>query len=616
MTLSIDINGAIELSPYIFGHNLEHTRSAVGGAGGLSAQMLRNRKFAGKPQKNLGLAAEWEPIGEETAFFQMNFRPSYTKHIGCEKMARQNELSSQSIQNLTGDVCGMAQRGLYAEKGAAYEIRAAVSCKSAAALRFEIRSSGGRTLAGHTADIGPGDWNTLSFILTPDETCRDAGLYITFTEKTEVVFGAVSMMRADSFHGMRADVVEALRRIGPTIIRWPGGNFAGEYRWKDGLLPCDMRGPLQSNMEIETQPHSFGYDFHEISTDDFIALCREVGAEPFLTINLTWNSVRDSADWVEYCNGPADSEYGAKRAENGHPEPYNVKFWSLGNEMGYGHMEGPNAPSGYAALAGEHAAAMKEKSPDITLFSSGPYPNDDWARDSAAALYPETDHVSLHHYSFTALDYTTPEKTEETYKAIADSVFPAERLISDMRRSVDRFCDKIRISFDEWNFWYAWYRPSCVGEGIYAARMLHMMMYKCPENGADVCCYFQPVGEGAILVRPDGVSLTAIGQMFELMRAHQGGRLCPVGKDDDHCAAATIKDGVLTVTLINADYGEDKTFSFACSGEITDSVLLTSDSVMPHSVFKEAALDAGLSDGCVTAVLPPHSAARITVKIG
>ena len=99
------------------------------------------------------------------------------------------------------------------------------------------------------------------------------------------------------------------------MIRWPGGNFAGEYRWKDGLLPADMRGPLESAMEDETQPYTHGYDFHEISTDDFIVLCREVGAQPFLTINPVWCSPAESAQWVDYCNGPVDTGYGAKRAK-------------------------------------------------------------------------------------------------------------------------------------------------------------------------------------------------------------------------------------------------------------------------------------------------------------
>ena len=339
--------------------------------------MLRNRKFAGKPGKNSGVAAEWTGIGDR-AFFQHGGRACYTRHIGCEKMRRGNELQSQSVQNLCDGMCGITQDGLTIKAGTNYEIRTITQCFVPVTLTAEFTDRKGSVVYA-SRDIAPfpGDWQTNEFLLTPDTDDKEASIRFVFREKAEVIFGALSLMAEGHFHGMRADVVRCLKEIAPTIIRWPGGNFAGEYRWKDGLLPSDMRGPMQAAMEIETQPHSNGYDYHEISTDDFVALCREVGAEPFLTINLVWNSPEDSADWVEYCNGSADTEFGKKRAENGHPEPYNVKFWSLGNEMGYGHMEGPMRPEDYAALARTHVDAMLAVSPDLKIFSSGPYPNDD-----------------------------------------------------------------------------------------------------------------------------------------------------------------------------------------------------------------------------------------------
>lgn len=83
-------------------------------------------------------------------------------------------------------------------------------------------------------------------------------------------------MPRNNFRGMRPDVVNLLREMGVKLLRWPGGNFAGEYNWKDGLLPVDMRAPLESYMGLETQPHSLGYDFNEINTDDFVALCKRL----------------------------------------------------------------------------------------------------------------------------------------------------------------------------------------------------------------------------------------------------------------------------------------------------------------------------------------------------
>lgn len=101
-------------------------------------------------------------------------------------------------------------------------------------------------------------------------------------------------------------------------------------------------------------PYIFGHNLEHTRA----AVNGGLSAQPMLTLNLAWSSPEESAQWVEYCNGSADTEYGRRRAENGHPEPYHVRFWSLGNEMGYGHMEGPQGSSAYAELAQRHVDAM------------------------------------------------------------------------------------------------------------------------------------------------------------------------------------------------------------------------------------------------------------------
>ena len=133
--LEIGTNGGSELSPYVFGHNLEHTRAAVNG--GLSAQMLRNRKFAGKPSRNRGVAAEWRGVGER-AFFQLLWEEAYTRHIGCEKMSRRNEMQSQSVQNIYGGLCGIAQDGLVIRAGKSYELRLVTKCSLPVTLTAEL----------------------------------------------------------------------------------------------------------------------------------------------------------------------------------------------------------------------------------------------------------------------------------------------------------------------------------------------------------------------------------------------------------------------------------------------------------------------------------------------
>ena len=612
----IDVSQTQPYSPYIFGHNLEHTRSAING--GLSAQMLKNRKFAGKPAPNQGISSKWFPIGERVLF--VLGAPPYTKHICLTKMKRINERSSQVIQNLIeGQTAGMGQQGLSLVQGKPYELRIVAKVSAPLNLKVELTDRDGtKVYATHLLSFLPSeDWLIKEFDMTPSGDDTNAAIRYTFTERAEICLGALSMMPKDHFHGMRSDVVAHLKEIGPTLIRWPGGNFAGEYRWKDGLLPSDQRAPLQAYTEIETQPHSDGFDYHEINTDDFIALCREVGATPLLTINLAWNSPEESAQWVEYCNGSADTEYGKIRAERGYPEPFNVHFWSLGNEMGYGHMEGPNGSTGYTEYALRHADAMLEVTPDLELFASGPYPNDEWAKNSAAVLADKVKYISLHHYSSPkgGRHYAIPEAARKTYEGTVENVYGNKNIAEKMRKSLDATGKKLHISFDEWNQWYAWYRPSCVSEGIYTARVLHYLLNHSNETDIPVACYFQPVGEGAIVIDPSGSRLTANGQMFALMKAHQDGKLCKVTENDDLSTAATLKDDVLTITLINHEYDKERAFNFKLKGKLLEAFVYTSEDILPFSYFSKTPLSIEAKKGKVSACLPPHSVAIIRLKI-
>jgi len=619
----IDLKVQEDYSPYIFGYNLEHTRSAV--LNGLSAQMLRNRKFAGQPQANLGVCLRWFGIGERVLYMK-DSHSHYTKHICLPKMRRDNELSSQIIQNLVeGQTAGLGQHGLTVESGKTYVLRTVSRVSAPINLSVSLTDrSGNTTYASHTLSLVPGDeWAINEFELAPITTDTEASIRYTFTERAELAFGALSMMPKDNFHGMRSDVVACLKAIGPRLLRWPGGNFAGEYRWKDGLLPVDQRAPLQSYREIETHPHSDGYDYHEINTDDFIALCREVGAEPLLTINLVYETPEESAQWVEYCNGAANTEYGKIRAERGHPEPYNVSMWSLGNEMGHGHMEGPKSPESYKEYALSHAEAMLKVTPTLELFGSGLIPNADWVKYSAAPMADKVRYTSLHgYYGPTAyegggLHFTTDEDIKKTYNAIVQSANATRDLAVFTRNAFDETGKKLHISFDEWNQWYSWYRPSCVSEGIYTARVMHFFLNESNALDIPVACYFQPIGEGAVIITPTDSRLTANGQIFAMMKAHQDGKICKVTENEDLSTTATVKDDVLTITLINAEYDQERNFNFPIrtKGKIIRTQLLSSEDVMPYSYFTESELPVTATKKLITTTLPPHSAAIIQVRL-
>lgn len=584
------------VSPYLFGSNLEHTRSCL--YTGLSAQMVRNRKFAGKPTACEGCAMEWFPLGKRAVFA---LDEPYTRHGEGYHMKRTTECNSVSIFNpFQGETAGMGQHGIAISQGQPYLFGMVVKTQNPVEFAVSLTDRAGKEVYCRTTFTGEGaDWTRFEVELTPQAADPDADLRICWEEAGQVCVGAISLLPKDHFHGMRRDVVEAMKELGIKVLRWPGGNFAGEFNWMDGLLPVDMRAPFQSYLGLETQPHTMGYDYSEINTDDFIALCREIGAEPFITINPCWNTPEENAAWVEYCNGDASTPYGKLRAQRGHQEPYNVQLWSLGNEFGYGHMEGDNTPSGYCQIALENGKKMLEASPNLSLCSSGPYPNKEWAELSAKPLGGISQMISQHYYGY-APHYTSLATVEEEYNRCLASVSRMRDLLHQSRQWLE---PSTRISMDEWNVWYAWYRPSSVTDGIYAALALHMLMEEAEKSGIALACHFQAVNEGMLCVKPDHVSLTAQGQVFSRMnRWHMGNRLCSASQE---AVVSVDREGRMAVTVVNAAFRSEKPVDFSSFGPCSEAVLFSSDTVLPPSEFTVTDVLEQAAGG--TFQMPPHS---------
>ena len=584
------------VSPYLFGSNLEHTRSCL--YTGLSAQMVRNRKFAGKPTACEGCAMEWFPLGKRAVFA---LDEPYTRHGEGYHMKRNTECNSVSIFNpFQGETAGLGQHGVAISQGQPYLFGMVVKTQNPVEFAVSLTDRAGKEVYCRTTFTGEGaDWTRFEVELTPQAADPDADLRICWEEAGHVCVGAISLLPKDHFHGMRRDVVEAMKELGIKVLRWPGGNFAGEFNWMDGLLPVDMRAPFQSYLGLETQPHTMGYDYSEINTDDFIALCREIGAEPFITINPCWNTPEENAAWVEYCNGDASTPYGKLRAQRGHQEPYNVQLWSLGNEFGYGHMEGDNTPSGYCQIALENGKKMLEASPNLSLCSSGPYPNKEWAELSAKPLGGISQMISQHYYGY-APHYTSLATVEEEYNRCLASVSRMRDLLHQSRQWLE---PSTRISMDEWNVWYAWYRPSSVTDGIYAALALHMLMEEAEKSGIALACHFQAVNEGMLCVKTDHVSLTAQGQVFSRMnRWHMGNRLCSASQE---AVVSVDREGRMAVTVVNAAFRSEKPVDFSSFGPCSEAVLFSSDTVLPPSEFTVTDVLEQAAGG--TFQMPPHS---------
>ena len=595
------------VSPFLFGNNLEHTRSSV--CNGLSAQMLKNRKFVGKPSAMEGVAQGWYVIGEKTyCAFSTPYTHHYSEHYHMKRML---ECNAQQVINFNvGEESGIGQHEIFISSSIIYEFAIVLKSKENMVLQISLSDRWGKTVyVSDSLNVKKNDqWERYTLELSPLQDDPDGDLRITFSTEGCLDIGCVSLMNKNNFRGMRIDVIEAMKDIGIKLLRWPGGNFAGEYNWFDGLLPVDERAPLESYQHLETQPHTLGYDFHEINTDDFIALCREIGAEPFITINPAWNTPEENAAWVEYCNGNANTAYGSLRAERGNAEPYNVMLWSLGNEFGYGHMEGDNSANGYSHLARENGMRMLEVSPNLTLCSSGPYPNKEWTDYSAKPLADIAKFVSLHYYAGgykNGPSYASAEEIRESYKTCVSSVKIAQNKVRKMRELLGD--ETIKISFDEWNVWYGWYRPSCLIDGIFTGMMMNMIIGEAQTRGIGFACQFEAVNESAIRITPTSALLTATGQALALMKVHAEGTLLYA----DDCSVATEKEGTVSITVVNPSYDMEKTVLFECNKDIILSKLYEGKSLCPHNRFEISDLLVRKNVDYNEIEIPPHSIAFI-----
>jgi alpha-N-arabinofuranosidase len=269
--------------------------------------------------------------------------------------------------------------------------------------------------------------------------------------------------RADE-DGFRVDVLDALRLLDMTVMRYPGGNFASGYHWRDGIGPRDRRPVVLEIASRSIEPNRIG-------TEEYMGLCRKMGWSPMITVNLGTGSPEEARDWVEYCNAPAGTRIADGRAAGGHADPYGVKLWCLGNEMD-GHWQLGHVPADqYAIRAQQAAKMMKDVDRSIetvacgTCIASLPHWME-WDRTVLEYMGEAADYISLHRY-LVSRDGDTEDFLAES-AAIdrqIDEMDAACRYVQARRRAAKR----VYLCFDEWNVWYKTVTPE--GGGVFAPHM-------------------------------------------------------------------------------------------------------------------------------------------------
>lgn len=248
--------------------------------------------------------------------------------------------------------------------------------------------------------------------------------------------------------GFRKDVLELVQKMGVTCVRYPGGNFVSNYHWQDGVGPRELRPRRREIAWRSIETNEFG-------TDEFMKWAQKAGVMPILAVNHGTGGTQDALSLAEYCNLPTGTYYSDLRAKHGHPAPYGVSVWCLGNEMDGIWQIGHKTAEDYGKLAAQTAHALKALDPSIQTVVCGSSSAEmrsytDWERIVLECSYEFTDYLSLHHY------YGGQEKGTEEFLAQSLDLEQYIRTIlgvCDAVQAKKRSQRKINICFDEWGVW-------------------------------------------------------------------------------------------------------------------------------------------------------------------
>ena len=499
------------ISKYIYGQFIEHLGRCI--YGGIWAEMLEDRKFY------FPITAKYDPYRSPSGASRDNpfaiVKGSPWQIIGpadSVTMVKEDSFVGEHTPLIAPDG-GIAQHDLALRKGKEYVgyvwIKPATGKTT---VRVSLRwgdkgvQSEGIACTGDRYVKSPLHFRAVS------DTER-ATLQIEVIGRGPCLVGTVSLMPADNIEGMRADTLKVLKELNAPLYRWPGGNFVSGYDWRDGIGERDKRPPRRNPAWTGVEHNDFGFN-------EFIHFCRLVGAEPLVTVNTGFGDAYSAAAQLEYANGSTDTLMCALRAKNGDPEPFNVRYWCIGNEMFGGWQLGHMRLEHYVIKHNWVVDKMREVDPDIVPIASGNAGS--WSEGLLRRCSDHIDLIAEHFYCQERKDLL--EHTSQ----IPDNIKRKVQFHRELREKLDTLKGKdIRIAMTEWNHWYG---PHVFGElgtryfhkdGLGIARGLHE--YFRHSDMIFMANYAQTVNViGCIKTSKTAAALETTGLVLKLYREHFG----------------------------------------------------------------------------------------------
>lgn len=552
---SIIINTTAEgepISKYVYGQFIEHLGRSV--YSGLWAEMILDRKFY------FPISDTYEPWGEgqPDSWWGGSVFP-YLKASPWKVTGAAGSVTMDSISPFTGKYAavinlpgngtsvGISHKGLALVKGKKYTGNVVLAGRAdALPISIKLVTSTGLIAEQKITKIDSTyQYYPLNFISSV--STDSATIEITGSGSGFFKIGVISLMPSDNIDGWRADVIALLKELNSPLYRWPGGNFVSGYDWRDGLGNRDKR-PTRKN------PAWTGIEPNDVGIHEFMNLMKIINSEPFLALNMGLGNVEDAVAEVEYCNGDITTHEGKIRAENGHLEPFNVKYWAVGNEMFGSWQLGYMSLTDYEAKHIKAAEGIWKVDSTAKLIAVGDVETN-WSSPMLNACGDYMNYLSEHKYC----------KEGTTIVAHANALANEVKTIATAHRSYRKnnagLAEKdIRIALDEYNYWYGENPYGQLGiiykqkDALGVANALHEMFKN--SDLFFMANYAQTVNVlGCIKTTGTSAFMEATALPLQLYRSHFG--LIPVAVTGSNAnlnvsAAYTSDKDSLTVAVVSA----------------------------------------------------------------
>jgi alpha-N-arabinofuranosidase len=543
---------ATPISPYIYGQFIEHIGDLVNRS--VWAEMIDDRKFyypitaaapPASPQRRPMRGRQpnrWTPIGPDSSVTMDTRQVWVGEH-------------SPMIALAGNEPRGIRQAGLVLRKNKAYTGRLVLSGAPGVSIVVSLVWGNGpgerQTVA--ISGVGP-KYSTYPVKFVAGGSTDDGRIEITGKGRGSFHVGAISLMPADNIRGFRPEVIALLKAQRSGMYRFPGGNFLSAHDWRDAIGDPDKRPPTWDPVWSALQPNDVG-------TDEFLSLCQLLGVDAFISVNAGFGDARSAAQEVEYVNGSTDTPMGKLRASNGHPAPYNVKWWGIGNEM-YGSWQfGHMALNQYVIKHNMFAKAMRKVDPTITLLATGATPEEmtiyglslritgkltpdfgsdaDWTGGLFTHCFENIDVMSEHFYSYAGQRFDASSIRPGPFERAKYMVKVDEPLVEWARRPANRVRGKVEyyeeyleripalktrripMAIDEWAYTGA---GNTLKGNLANAMVLQEMIRHCDI----IKMAGHTMATASMEYNATEAALSATGLLFKLYRDHFGSSAIPV----------------------------------------------------------------------------------------